>query len=376
VRGAQRGEHARRRAGPVCSIPAVQGRLTRVAAAIAILAVTIFAVLKLGGGGSGEPGATNPAAAPQTSIIPGSSSAATPEAAADPTSEAGDASEPEEQPRAMAGVEPGASTAATDGAGHIYAANAKRHQLARRLSARSFVAIDGETGEVLLAYREHRRLPIASLTKIMTGLLVAEAGDLKREVTVTPWATRVEPNRDGLIAGHQYSRRLLLYSTLLASNNDAAEALGVDLGGTAAGFYAAMNLRAEELGLTETRYASASGLEDLRNTSTALDQAVLLRSALDNPTFAKVAGTWRIQIPWEPPTGAKVYENHNKMLKSYAGTLAGKTGWTTKAKGCLAVAVERNGHRVIAVVLGADDIWHDMPILVDAALSRAAKQAA
>jgi len=354
----------------------VQGRLTRVAAAIAILAVTVFAVLKLGGGDGGAPGGTTPAASPQTSILPGSSGAASGESAAGSASDAADASEPEEQPRAVAGVEPGAATVATDGQGHVYAANAKRHQLARRLSARSFVAIDGETGEVLLAHKEHRRLPIASLTKIMTGLLVSEAGDLTREVTVTPWATRVEPNRDGLIAGHEYTRRLLLYSTLLASNNDAAEALGVDLGGTAAGFYAAMNLRAEEIGLTETRYASASGLEDLRNTSTALDQAVLLREALDNPTFAKVASTWSIRIPWEPPTRAKVYQNHNKMLRSYAGTIAGKTGWTTKAKGCLAVAVERNGHRVIAVVLGADDIWHDMPILVDAALGRAAKQAA
>jgi D-alanyl-D-alanine carboxypeptidase len=354
----------------------VQGRLTRVAAAIAILAVTIFAVMKLGGGNGGSAGATSAAAAPDTSILPGSSATATAETTEQAASEAGEASEPEEQPRAVAGVEPGASTVSTDGEGHVYAANAKRHQLARRLSARSFVAIDAETGEVLLAYREHRRSPIASLTKIMTGLLVSEAGDLTRDVTVTPWATKVEPNRDGLIAGHEYTRRLLLYSTLLASNNDAAEALGVDLGGTAAGFYAAMNLRAEELGLTETRYASASGLEDLRNTSTALDQAVLLREALDNPTFAKIAGTWSIRIPWEAPTVAKVYRNHNKMLRTYAGTIAGKTGWTTKAKGCLAVAVERNGHRVIAVVLGADDIWHDMPILVDAALSRAAKQAA
>jgi D-alanyl-D-alanine carboxypeptidase len=345
----------------------VHGRLTRLAAAVAILAVTGFAVVKLGGGSGSQQASQAPTAA-STSILQGTSS---PPTSAAPEQASG------EQPRSLAGAGTVAGSAPqTDGQGHAYIANAKRHTLARRLSARAFVAIDGDTGEVLVAYREHRRLPIASLTKMMTGLLTSEAGDLRRDVLVTPWATHVEPNRDGLIAGHRYSRRLLLYSALLASNNDAAEALGVDLGGTAAGFYAAMNLRGEELGLTETHYASASGLEDLRNTSTALDQAVLLRSALDNATFAKVTGTWRIRIPWEAPTGSKIYENHNKMLRTYAGTYAGKTGWTTRAKGCLAVAVEREGHRVIAVVLGANDIWHDMPLLVDTALARAAKLAA
>jgi D-alanyl-D-alanine carboxypeptidase len=334
----------------------VHGRLTRLAAAVAILAVTVFAVVKLGEGRGSELASQAPTAA-STSILQGTSSPATSAATEQASGE---------QPRSLAGAPVAGSAPQTDGQGHAYAANAKRHTLARRLSARSFVAIDGDTGEVLVAYREHRRLPIASLTKMMTGLLVSEAGDLRR----------VEPNRDGLIAGHSYSRRLLLYSALLASNNDAAEALGVDLGGTANGFYAAMNLRGEELGLTETHYASASGLEDLRNTSTALDQAVLLRAALDNATFAKVSGTVRIRIPWEAPTGSKIYENHNKMLRTYAGTYAGKTGWTTRAKGCLAVAVERQGHHVIAVVLGANDIWHDMPLLVDTALARAAKQAA
>ena len=347
----------------------MQGRFPRLAAAALILAVTVVTVVKLGEGDGGtRPAATT--AGEGASILQGS--AAAPPAGATASETTGEA----EQARALSAT-PGTNgaVAVTDGE-HLYAAGAHRHRLARRLSARAFVAVDADTGEVLLAYRETRRRPIASLTKVMTGLLVAEAGELEREVLVMPWSTRVEPNRDGLIAGHRYPRRTLLFSAMLASNNDAAEALGVDLGGTAGNFYNAMNLRAEELGLTSTRYASASGLEDVRNTSTALDQALLLRAALGDATFARVSGTWRVRVPWEPPTHAKVYENHNKMLRTYEGTYAGKTGWTTRAKGCLAVAVERDGHRIVAVVLGADDIWRDMPVLVDTALARARKAAA
>jgi D-alanyl-D-alanine carboxypeptidase len=330
--------------------------------------VIVVAVVKLGEGSGGSQPAAAPPETAATSILEAA------ESAGEPASEA-PATEPEQARSLSAAPEADGNVRSTDGE-HLYAPDARQHKLRGRMTARAFVAIDADTGEVLLAHREHRRLPIASLTKIMTGLLVAEAGNLSEEVLVTPWATRVEPNRDGLLAGHRYTRKTLLYSTLLASNNDAAEALGVDLGGTAANFYSAMNLRAEELGLTETTYASASGLEDVRNTSTALDQAMLLRAALDNPTFVEVSGTWRARLPWEPPTHAKVYENHNKMLRTYAGTFAGKTGWTTRAKGCLAVAVERDGHRIVAVVLGAEDIWKDMPRLVDAALARARAAAA
>jgi len=284
---------------------------------VGILLLTVVVVVKLGAGDGGSREPATPVQVADTSILPPTTSA---EAASSGKDAAGTGTTEQDKgaaARAISGSAPGAGAPTTDKLGRLYASDAKKHRLARQLSARSFVAIDADTGEVLLAYREHRRLPIASLTKMMTGLIASEAGDPTHEVLVTPWATRVEPNKDGLIAGHRYPRRTLLYSALLGSNNDSAEALGVDLGGSAAGFYAAMNLRADELGLSETHYASASGLEDLRNTSTALDQALLLRSALENPTFARTVKTWRIRIPWEAPTGAKIYENHNKMLRTY-----------------------------------------------------------
>jgi D-alanyl-D-alanine carboxypeptidase (penicillin-binding protein 5/6) len=245
------------------------------------------------------------------------------------------------------------------------------HAKLPRLKAKSFIAIDAETGTVLIARREHVRRPIASLTKIMTGLLVVEAGDLDRKVRVPKLATRVEPNLDGLKARRWYPVRLLLYSTMLESNNDAAATLGWNLGGRSLRrFYEKENARARDLGMGDTTYASASGLNDDTNLSTAFDQAILSRFALANPVFAKVVGTRSKSFSWPPPTYAKQYVNHNKMLFWFRGTYGVKTGYTSRAGGCLAVAVHRNGRSIVAVVLDSQNIWADMPRLVDRAFAR------
>jgi serine-type D-Ala-D-Ala carboxypeptidase (penicillin-binding protein 5/6) len=239
------------------------------------------------------------------------------------------------------------------------------------LTARAWVGIDANTGRVLIAQRAHERRPIASLTKIMTGLLVAEAGDLGRRVRVPTAATRVEPSLEGLRAGSSYRRRTLLYSSLLVSSNDSAEALGYDLGdGSLRRFYARMNARARTLGMDDTLYASASGLEDARNLSTAYDQAVLARAALRNSTFAHVVGTVRYVTRWAAPTIAKEWINHNRMLRTYPGTYGVKTGWTTRARACIAVAVRRGGRSVIVIVLGSKSLWTDTPELVERSFAR------
>ncbi len=253
-----------------------------------------------------------------------------------------------------------------------YASGAKAPANQPSLGAIAWVALDVDRNEILLAGNETDTRPIASLTKMMTGLLTSEAGNLWHPVTVSATAADVEPNKDGLIIGNRYPRGILLYSALLGSNNDAAAALGEDLGkGDYGRYYRMMNARARQLGLTDTRYRSSSGLNDADNWSTARDQAILLARALGNPTFAKAVGTWRHTVRW-PDTGkARTYENHNKMLQTFPGTIGGKTGFTTIAGGCLAVAVKRGGRTIVAVVLHTNDIWTDMPNLVNAAFKRA-----
>jgi serine-type D-Ala-D-Ala carboxypeptidase (penicillin-binding protein 5/6) len=240
-----------------------------------------------------------------------------------------------------------------------------------KLTARAWVGIDAATGRVLIAQRPNERRPIASLTKMMTGLLVAEAGGLDRRVRVPTAATLVEPSREGLRSGARYRRQTLLYSTLLVSANDSAETLGYDLGnGSLARFYGYMNQRAQTIGMRSTVYASASGLEDVHNLSTAYDQALLARTALANSTFAKVVSTVRFVTRWAAPTIAKEWINHNRMLRTYPGTYGVKTGWTTRARACVAVAVRRGGRAVIVVVLGSKSLWTDTTALVDRAFAR------
>lgn len=240
------------------------------------------------------------------------------------------------------------------------------------LAAGSYVALDVEKNQIVLAYDDTQERPIASLTKMMTGLLTSEAGNLAHMVAVSATAASVEPNKDGLIIGNSYPRGVLLYSALLASNNDSAAALGEDLGGgNYQRYYKIMNRRAKQLGLTSTHYGSASGLNDSTNSSTARDQSIMLARALENPTFAKAVRTWRHVVRWNDTGGTHTYENHDKMLKTFPGTIGGKTGFTTLAGGCLAVAVRRGGRTIVGVILHSNDIWDDMPRLINAAFKRA-----
>ena len=290
--------------------------------------------------------------------------------------------EPEGAAAAAAGGGEGTSTAgetvaeAGDGTGEperredglVYREGARQVRFAPALTAQVYIAIDAETGEVLIARRDRQRLPIASLTKTMTALLVIERGKLARKIQVPKKATLVEPNKEGLVANRWYPRKLLLYSSMLESANDSAYALAVDAGSGSLGrFYRRADARARKLGMTDTRYRSPNGLNDHTNLSSARDQAILGREALDNRTFAAIVRTKVKNVKWPPPTYSKEWLNHNDMLWTYKGTYGIKTGWTTQAGGCLATAVRRNGHEVIAVVLHSNDIWNDMRRLVDRA---------
>ena len=239
------------------------------------------------------------------------------------------------------------------------------------ITAPSYVAIDASSGRIIVSHDEQVRRPIASLTKVMTGLIVIERGDLSARAVVTHQGEDVEDYREGLVAGARYRRSILLRSALMVSANDSATVLALDAGGGSLDrFYALMNAKARTIGMTRTMYASASGLDDVHNLSTALDQARLARFALQNRTFATIVRTVRFETRWAAPTYEKVWVNHNKMLTQAPGTYGVKTGWTTRAGGCLIIAQRRSGHAVIGVVLGSQDIWSDMTTLLDAAFAR------
>jgi D-alanyl-D-alanine carboxypeptidase len=239
------------------------------------------------------------------------------------------------------------------------------------LTAQAYLSVNLKNGTVVFAKQPHRQRPIASLTKIMTGVLAAEHGDLEQRIRVPLAATRVEPTRDDLRAGRRYTRGLLLDSALMISANDAAYTLGYDLGGgSIKRFYGLMNDAAADLGMADTHYASANGLDDSANRSSANDQAIMAWYALGNPTFVRVVSAKTKRVPWVAPVHAKEYRNHNRMLFGYAGTYGVKTGYTNAAGACLVVAVRRGNRNVLGVLLGSKNIWADMPRLIDATLLR------
>ncbi len=344
--------------------PRPRSRKRKQQSAIRPLHVLLLAVLVIGLiafttrllAADGDSSAANASASAQTPAGDATEKASTAaQAAADKAPKATPIAAPLVQARPAPGYQSGAKAMATQPG----------------LAAASYVALDVDRNEIILAYGDKDQRPIASLTKVMTGLLTAEAGNMWRPVTVSATAAQVEPNKDGLIIGNRYPRGVLLYSAMLGSNNDAAAALGEDLGGgNYARYYKMMNRRAKQLGLTDTQYASSSGLNDATNWSTARDQAIMLARALENPTFAKASGTWRHTVRWNDTGGKRTYENHNDMLQTYRGTIGGKTGFTTLAGGCLAVAVRRGGHTIVGVILNTNDIWGDMPKLIDAAFKR------
>jgi serine-type D-Ala-D-Ala carboxypeptidase (penicillin-binding protein 5/6) len=228
-----------------------------------------------------------------------------------------------------------------------------------RVSARGAILIDAAGGTVLWAKHSHRRLQIASTSKIMTAIVAMERLRPHAVVTVDKSVRRVAPITEGLRPGEKVEAWKLFYGTLLYSGNDSALALAIGAGGTRSRFVALMNEKAKALGMKQTHFRSPSGLIDRDNYSTAWDMAALARYVMWNPRFRAVVRTRVKLVPWAPPTYAKEYVNKNHLIGSYPGANGVKTGWTTKAKHCLVASVRRNGVWLIAVVLGADDSYGD-----------------
>jgi serine-type D-Ala-D-Ala carboxypeptidase (penicillin-binding protein 5/6) len=229
-----------------------------------------------------------------------------------------------------------------------------------KVTAKGAILIDASDGTVLWAKYQHRRLPIASTSKIMTAVVAMERLGPHAVIRVDKSVRRVAPIAEGLRPGERVEAWKLFYGTLLYSGNDSALALAIGAGGTRSRFVALMNEKARALRMEDTHFRSPSGLIDRDNYSTAWDLAALARYAMWNPRFRAVVRTRVKLVPWAAPTYAKEYVNKNHLIGSYLGANGVKTGWTTKAKHCLVASVRRNGVWLIAVVLGADDSYADV----------------
>jgi len=232
------------------------------------------------------------------------------------------------------------------------------------ISAPAAVLEDLDSGQVLFARGAGVHRPIASVTKIITALLVLERLPLSATITASPRAAAEPGATLGLEPGERMRVRDGLYALLLASADDVAVALAERVSRSVGAFVDLMNRRAAELGLRHSKFASPDGY-DSAGFSTARDVASLARTAMANPTFAAIVRTKRASV--RSRTGPlRVVQNRNVLLWLYRGAIGVKTGHTSAAGHCVVAAAERDGVRLLAVVLGApEDAFSDAAALLN-----------
>jgi D-alanyl-D-alanine carboxypeptidase (penicillin-binding protein 5/6) len=241
------------------------------------------------------------------------------------------------------------------------------------VGAAYLVKIDGRE---VWARNPDRRLAPGSLAKMMTGLLVVERSGLGEVATVSKAASRETGTRLGLAPGDRMPVVDLLAATLLGSANDACHALADHVAGSEGKFVALMNARARELGLAGTRFANACGHDAPGMHSTARDLARLAETAMGNPLFARMAGIVRGQVATADGRRKFLLENKNELVGRYRGTVGVKTGFTRGAGKCLVAVAERDGVRVLLVLLNAPDRWWMAEEMLDAAFVRSEGESA
>jgi D-alanyl-D-alanine carboxypeptidase (penicillin-binding protein 5/6) len=222
---------------------------------------------------------------------------------------------------------------------------------------RSGLLFDLDTGEVLWRRLPDRILPIASLTKMMTALIVVQRSAPDDKVRVTKEALAYKGSAVGVLPkGKRVKLETMLDGLLLPSGNDAAIALAQRMSGTVARFVTRMNDQASRLGLECTRFSSPDGFEDEGNHSCAVDLAALARAVLDQPRLARIVKRRRAVLPF-PIKGGRLYLfNNNPLLRTgYPGAIGIKTGYTDAAGRCLVAAAQRNGRRLGVVLLHSPD---------------------
>jgi D-alanyl-D-alanine carboxypeptidase (penicillin-binding protein 5/6) len=226
-------------------------------------------------------------------------------------------------------------------------------------SAVAALIMDADSGEVVYAKNPHLPLPMASTTKIMTGLLGVERLRPHEVVQVSAYAASMAPSKIYLRPGELMRVDDLLQAILLKSANDASAALAEKISGSEEAFATMMTRRARELGAHNTHFENASGLPTDDHYSTAYDLAILLRYAMQRPDFAEIMQMKTASL--ESLTGRSwSIRNHNRLLWTFSGALGGKTGWTRASKHCYVGMVENRGRTLIVSVLASSRLWNDV----------------
>jgi len=221
------------------------------------------------------------------------------------------------------------------------------------------VVIDAASGRILYGKNEKNRFYPASTTKLMTALLVLERCGLNDTVTFTKTATtNLEAGAVSLnlTEGDRLTVEQCLYALLLKSANEVANGLAEHVSGSISGFADLMNQKAAALGCTGTHFVNPNGLNDNNHYTTPYDMALIARAAFQNQTLCKIDTTLSYNFPTVKNAAAKTITMGHKMMyptdsRYYQGIIGGKTGYTSKAGNTLVTGAERNGVRLVAVIM-------------------------
>jgi serine-type D-Ala-D-Ala carboxypeptidase (penicillin-binding protein 5/6) len=234
------------------------------------------------------------------------------------------------------------------------------------LDAKGIIVMDRKTGKILFENNAHQRMPIASITKLMTILIILEENNLNDIVTISSNAANVEGSQMYLQAGEQISVEKLLNGALIGSANDGALSLAEYNAGTVEAFVEKMNKRALELGLINTKFSNPIGLDSPNNYSSPYDIAKLGNFIYNSEFVQQAANTKEMEVKSESGKFTHKLENTNDLLDSYLGIKGLKTGKTDAAGLCL-IGVSENSqeNEIITVVLNSPDRFKETKILTD-----------
>lgn len=226
-------------------------------------------------------------------------------------------------------------------------------------SAGAEIAMELTTHTVLTESNADKRMPMASTTKIMTAIIIAEDCNLDEEITVPDAAVGVEGSSIYLKKDERIDVRDLLYGLMLRSGNDSAVALAIHHSGSVENFVTVMNERAKRIGADNTNFKNPSGLPDDEHYTTARNLCNIACYAMNNEIFREVVSS-------KSHVGKfRSFENKNKMLYRYEGANGVKTGYTLKAGRCLVSSAERDGMDVVTVVLNCYDMYERSSAILD-----------
>lgn len=234
-----------------------------------------------------------------------------------------------------------------------------------RITARSAILYDRNTGTILFEKESDLSRPPASTTKVMTGILALELAALDEKVEISRNAASTSGASLYLRAGEVFSIRDLLWGALIKSGNDGAVALAEGVAGSEELFADLMNKKAALLGARSTHFTNPNGLPDKLHRSSALDLALITNYALDNPYFAQIVRTRQAVIPRDGSSWKRTLRNTNRLLGVMQGVNGVKTGTTNAAGHCLIASAVRRNQSLITVVLKSGDRYGDTRKLLE-----------